>query len=144
MSYQAYGDEGEKEVARLVLCPNCSKQLMTLPKGYPLFDIQCSACSLRAQIKSSSSNPNKSFVVRGAGWDIMEKVIKSGFLIPPLIVNYKWFEKGEAKQEIRFYPFVLRKNLVTRVANVGDGKRLYNMFDYNLKELVYFKLYSSI
>lgn len=140
MSYKQYGTDGEKEVASLILCPNCQKPLMTLPISYPLFDVQCSACNFRAQIKTSSSNPYKSSKIRGAGWDIMEKVLKSGFLIPPLIVNYKWTYKGELKQEIRFFPFIMKKNLVPRVANIHGGQRIYNMFDYNLNGLPYFKL----
>jgi len=36
----------------------------------------------------------------------MEKVLKSGFLVPPLITNFKWAVGGVEMQEIRFYPFV--------------------------------------
>lgn len=141
MSYKQYGNDGEKEVASLILCPNCQKSLMTLPVSYPLFDVQCSACNFRAQIKTSTSNPYKSFKIRGAGWDIMEKVLRSGHLIPPLIINYKWTEKDENKQEIRFFPFIMKKSLKPRVATINGGKRIYNMFDYDLSGLPYFKMY---
>lgn len=65
MSYKTYGTEGEKEVISLIKCPNCGKELMSLPESYPLCDVLCTACHFRAQIKSSSSNPNKLKSVRG-------------------------------------------------------------------------------
>lgn len=86
------GDEGEIEVTEKVLCPNCCKKLMLLPKGYPLYDIQCTACNFRAQIKSNNTSPKE--IIRGAGWDIIDNAIKSGFLVPSLIVNFKWKDKG--------------------------------------------------
>src|SRR3989344_3765554 len=44
------GDAGEIEVVNLVPCPNCGKPLMSLPKNYPLYDIQCTGCLFRAQV----------------------------------------------------------------------------------------------
>src|SRR3989338_6220458 len=46
------GDIGEGEVVQLVPCPNCGKELMRLPPNYPLYDIQCTGCSFRAQVRS--------------------------------------------------------------------------------------------
>lgn len=86
------GIEGEQEIVRTIACPNCKKLLMLLPRNYPLFDVQCSGCSFRAQVKTISSKPQKMFF--GAGWEIMEKVLKSGYMIPPLFVNFKWEEGG--------------------------------------------------
>ena len=87
------GDRGEIEVVNLIPCPNCKKKLMILPKNYPLFDVQCVGCNFRAQVKTNQSKPKKE--IFGAGWDIMEKVLKSGFIIPSLITNFKWYEKGK-------------------------------------------------
>ena len=134
-----FGDDGEIEVVDLVKCPNCNKDLMLLPNGYPLYDIQCKACSFRAQIKTNNTKPHD--IIRGAGWDIMEKVLKSGFLVPPLIVNFKWNEVGEEKQEIRFYPFIRKNNLKKYIADIKSRGRLYKMFNYNLKDLVFFVLF---
>jgi hypothetical protein len=142
-SYQEYGDAGEKEVASLVPCPNCHKPLMTMPKNYPLIDVQCTACIFRAQVKSSSSSPLKAEVVRGSGWDIMDKTIKSGYLIPPVIVNFKWTENTQFHQEIRFYPFLNRQNLVQRLADIKSANRKYKMFDYSIKDLPYITLYTN-
>ncbi len=132
------GDAGEEEIIRKVKCPNCNKELMLLPKGYPLYDIQCRACNFRVQVKSSNSKPKE--VIRGAGWDIMDKVLKSGFLVPPLIVNFKWKEGSYCKQEIRFYPFIRKINLTKYIADIKSRGRLYKMFNYNLKDLKYYVL----
>lgn len=137
-----FGDEGEREVVDLIQCPNCGKQLMLLPPNYPLCDIQCTGCLFRAQIKTNRSKPKKE--IFGAGWDITEKVLKSGYLMPPLIANFKWQEKGERKQEIRFYPFIPRENLKKRQLSSTARRANYKMFNYiGLDELPYFIMYST-
>jgi len=135
------GDNGEIEVVKLVKCPNCNKDLMLLPSGYPLYDVQCSACNFRVQIKTNNSKPHE--IIRGAGWDIMEKVLKSGFLTPPLIVNFKWTEKNVEKQEIRFYPFIRKRDLKKYNANIKSRGRIYKMFNYYLKDSIFFVLYKK-
>lgn len=137
-----FGDTGETEVCELVLCPNCQKALMTLPKNYPLFDVQCTGCTFRAQVKTNNSKPKE--VIFGAGWDIMEKVLKSGYTVPPLIANFKWSEKGVAKQEIRFYPFIPKANLSKRQLSPEARRANYKMFNYTgLSTLPYFIVYSK-
>lgn len=136
------GDIGEQEVVALVVCPNCGKKLMTLPPNYPLYDIQCTACAFRAQIKTNSKKPAKE--IFGAGWEIVEKVLKSGFLMPPLITNYKWVDKGKKKQEIRFYPFVPKRHLKKSLRNIKSQKRKYWMFNYiELDKLPFFVVYKN-
>lgn len=136
------GDAGELEVVKLVPCLNCGKKLMTLPKNYPLYDVQCVGCSFRAQVKTNSCKPKP--VIFGAGWDIMEKVLKSGFITPPLITNFKWTEKGEEKQEIRFYPFVPKKNLKVHKLSSTARRANYKMFNYiGIDKLPYFELYKK-
>lgn len=131
-----YGDLGEKEVVALIKCPNCSKKLMLLPNNYPLYDIQCTGCSFRAQVKTNRSRPKKE--IFGAGWTVIEKVLKSGFPAPPLIVNFRW-KKG---QEIRFYPFVPKKNIKKRTLSERAKRANYKMFNYvGLDKLPYFVLY---
>ncbi len=131
------GDTGEREVVELVPCPNCGKKLMLLPVGYPLYDVQCVGCNFRAQVKTNNASPNTK-EIHGAGWDIAEKVLKSGYLMAPLIVNFKW--KGS--QEIRFYPFIPKKNLKKYLANIVSRDRTYWMFNYvGLDKLPFFVLY---
>ena len=137
-----FGDAGEKEVVELIPCPNCYKELMLLPPNYPLFDIQCSGCSFRAQIKTNKSKPKASIL--GAGWEIMDKVLKSGFIVPPLITNFRWTENEVEKQEIRFYPFVPKNNLKKYTLSESARRANYKMFRYvGLDELPYFELYKK-
>lgn len=131
------GKQGEKDIIRKVFCPNCNKKLMLLPPNYPLFDIQCTGCYFRAQIKTSKSKPKT--IVFGAGWRIMEKVLKAGFAIPPLFVNFKWKENKKTKQEIRFYPFVPRKNLRKHKLSARAKRANHWVFNYTgLDKLPYF------
>ena len=123
-----FGDEGEREVVELVPCPNCGKELMLLPPSFPMCDVQCSACNFRAQIKTNRSKPKSE--IFGAGWDITEKVLKSGYLMPPLIANFKWSDKTGDHQEIRFYPFIPKKNLKKRQLSETARRANYKMFNY--------------
>jgi hypothetical protein len=131
------GDDGEQEIVDLIPCPNCKKKLMLLPKNYPLYDVQCVGCNFRAQVKTNQTRPKKE--IFGAGWDIIEKVLKSGFLVPPLITNFKWEEKGEKHQEIRFYPFIPKLNLKMHQLSPTARRANYKMFNYiGIDELPYF------
>jgi len=137
-----HGDAGELDVINLIPCPNCKKKLMILPKNYPLYDVQCTACNFRAQVKTNHNKPKS--IIFGAGWDIMEKVLKSGFLVPPLIANFKWKEGGKEKQEIRFYPFVSKNNLKKHQLSATAKRANYKMFNYiGLDQLPYFILYKK-
>lgn len=122
------GDAGEQDVVDKVPCPNCGKKLMLLPQSYPLYDVQCTACSFRAQIKTNLCKPKS--IIFGAGWEIIDKVMKSGYMVPPLITNFKWIEKAGTCQEIRFYPFVTKVNLKKRFTIIKDSGRELWMFNY--------------
>lgn len=136
------GDQGEKEVIKLVPCLNCGKKLMVLPPNYPLYDVQCTGCSFRAQVKTNKSKPKKE--IFGAGWEIVDKVLKSGFIMPPLITNFKWIENEKNKQEIRFYPFIPKANLKKSLRNIKSQKRKYLMFNYvGLDKLPFFVVYKK-
>lgn len=137
-----HGDTGEQDVAELVPCPNCAKRLMLLPPGYPLYDVQCTGCLFRAQVKTNHSKPKD--VIFGAGWDIMEKVLKSGYLVPPLIANFKWSDREGTHQAILFYPFVSRKNLYKYTLAETAQRSGYPMFRYiDLRALPHFVLYQN-
>ena len=134
------GDEGEEEVVKKVKCPNCKNKLTQLPRNYPLYDVQCTRCSFRAQIKTFNKKPSSSTL--GAGWDIMEKVLKVGYLVPPLILNFKWKEKEENHQVIRFYPFIPKLNLKNYRLSPTARRANYRMFRYEgMDKLPYFTLY---
>jgi len=137
-----HGDDGEQEVVDLVPCPNCGKKLMILPPNYPLYDVQCVGCNFRAQVKTNHTKPKKE--IFGAGWDIMEKVLKSGFITPSLITNFKWSDKSGVHQEIRFYPFIPKGNLKKHQLSPTACRANYKMFNYiGLDELSHFIVYKK-
>ena len=132
------GDLGERDVVDKVCCPNCQKNLMLLPPNFPLVDIQCTACNFRAQIKTINSEPKD--VVFGAGWEIMNKVLKSGYMVPQTFLNFKW----KNHQEIRFYPFIPRINLKNYVLSKKARRANYKMFHYiGMSKLPYFVVYKK-
>ncbi len=137
-----FGDEGEREVVEHVRCPNCSKPLMLLPPNYPMNDVQCSGCVFRAQVKTNRSKPKASIL--GAGWDITEKTLKSGYMMPPLIANFKWQDETGDRQQIRFYPFIPKKNLEHYRLAPTARRTNYRMFRYvGLDELPHFILHQK-
>lgn len=139
---QESGEKGEKEIVDLVPCPNCKKKLMLLPKNYPLYDVQCIGCNFRAQVKTNTCKPKA--VIFGAGWDIIEKVLKSGFLTPPLITNFRWKDKMGEHQEIRFYPFIPKGNLKMHKLSPTARRANYKMFNYiGIDKLPYFVLFQK-
>lgn len=113
---------------------------MLLPPSFPLCDIKCTACQFRAQIKSNNSK--RKVTIYGSGWDIVEKTFKAGYLLPPLILNFKWMENGIFYQEILFYPFVPKRHLKKRVLSKTAN---YKMFNYvNMDKLPFIILYTNI
>ncbi len=133
------GEIGEQEIVTLIPCPNCKKKLMVLPKNYPLYDVQCVGCSFRAQVKTNNSKPKQE--IFGAGWDIMEKVLKSGYMVPALITNFKWLDKKGQHQEIRFYPFIPKLNLKKHQLSSKARRANYKMFNYiGIDKIPYFIL----
>lgn len=74
----------------------------------------------------------------------MDKVLKSGFITPPIFVNFKWEEQGKKNQEIRFYPFVPKKNLRKYKLSEKAHRANYWMFSYvGLDKLPYFTLFKK-
>lgn len=141
-SNKAAGDRGEQEVISLVKCPNCAKPLVIMPPNYPLYDVQCTGCSFRAQVKTNQSKPKAE--IFGAGWEIINKVLKAGFTVPPLIANFRWHEQGQVKQRIMFYPFVPKANLKKHRLPPTAKRANYAMFNYvGLDKLPHFVVYEK-
>lgn len=139
MNKKQTGDVGEKEVVELVKCPNCGNKLVLLPSGFPLYDVQCSRCMFRAQIKTNNTKPKN--IIYGAGWDIYNKVLKAGYLAPPLIVNFKWEDKIGKYREIRFYPFIAKRNVKKYKLSSTAIRANYRMFIYDFSDTTpYFTL----
>ena len=137
---QQVGDAGEDEIAKDAPCPNCGHRLVKFSKkNYPLYDLQCESCFFRVQVKTSGSSPKNS--VPGAGWDIISKVLKAGFLAPPLIVNFKGKKGKLAQSEILFFPFVTKEYMDQYELGKNHRQAGYKMFTYGrLKQLPHFRL----
>ena len=72
---------------------------------------------------------------------VIDKVLKAGFMIPPLIVNFKWKEKGKKHQKILFYPFIPKANLKKYKLSPKAKMANYKMFNYvGLNKLPHFEL----
>jgi len=128
MTNKQSGDDGEKEIVELIPCPNCGNKLMLLPPNFPMYDVQCTRCTFRAQIKTNNCKPKN--VIFGAGYDIYEKVLKAGFLSPPLIVNFKWNISDIFHQKIIFYPFIGKSNIKKYKLSETARRANYMMFRY--------------
>lgn len=136
MSSKETGDRGELFVEAHVPCPNCGKRLQRLPPNYPLFDVQCMSCLFRAQVKAATSKPTAT--IRGAGYNIMEAVLKTGGTVPPLINVSWWKASGAEHSAVRFFPFIPRTHLKSRPLKARPG---YRMFNYvRMSEIPHFTL----
>jgi hypothetical protein len=129
-SKQITGDTGEAFVASSVPCPYCDRKLELLPKNYPLFDVQCSSCLFRAQVKTSKAPI--SGTIAGSGWDIKESARKLGVLSPPIISVSNTRASKETQRVVQFFPFIPESHLKKKQPFKDPGhKRLkYRMFDY--------------
>lgn len=142
MNNKIQGTAGEQEVIERIHCPNCESKLMLLPPSFPLYDVQCTRCIFRAQVKTNNSKPKKSIL--GAGWEIYDKVLKTGHLAPPLITNFKWKSKEGLCQEIIFYPFIAKNNIQKYILSETAQRANYPMFRYiNLDKIPSMMLYDS-
>lgn len=130
------GDTGELTIARMIKCPNCKRELRPLPPNYVLFDVQCSGCVFRAQVKTNRCAPKE--VIFGAGYSVLKHYLRTGHMIPPLIVNFEWKARGRRRHEIRFYPFLAESHVRRRRLPSG-----YVMFNYHLHGALMSVLYQD-
>jgi hypothetical protein len=113
---------------------------MALPPGFPLFDVQCRRCLFRAQVKTCNSKPVSR--IRGAGWDVLNMVFKSGHAVPPLMVNFTWKRGKRRLQEVRFFPFIPKSTL--EVYRLNAKQNFHRRFNYtSLGKIPHFVLYST-
>ncbi len=133
MGNKDVGDWGERYVRDRVACPNCGKGLQLLPTGYPLADVQCTACAFRAQVKTARSRPKGT--VHGAGWDVVDKVTKSGHLLPSLLVVWAWPKEKPTNVRVDFFPFISRQALEPYQLSPTAKRANYRMFRYRLDGL---------
>ena len=104
MSNAARGTEAENFVVAHVPCPSCAQALRKLPAGYPLYDVDCTRCLFRAQVKRVLEKPRSR--VRGASWEVTNHHLRTGNLIPPMFVCFGWKTDAAAPTAIYFFPLV--------------------------------------
>lgn len=107
------GDEAESFVAERVPCPSCGSPLRQLPPGYPLFDLQCSACLFRAQVKRVQEKPRSR--LRGGSWNVVNTYLRTGQLLPPMFVCFGWPRSRSEPESVYFFPLVPARNVAKRV-----------------------------
>jgi hypothetical protein len=123
------GQKGESEIVRDVGCPNCGARLMKLPSSFSLFDVQCVRCLFRAQVKTARCKPKGE--IFGAGWSILEKNLKAGHMIPPLIVNFQWKDRAHRiRRMVYFFPFLTSDNIRRRQRSKRGKRPGYKEFNY--------------
>jgi hypothetical protein len=85
----------------------------------------------RAQVKTARCPPPKDQIF-GAGWDVLEKTLKTGQLIPPLLLNFQWTDAvtGEERPEVYFYPFLTKNNVRKRQRSLNGQRPGYKEFNY--------------
>jgi hypothetical protein len=138
-SRQKNGDLGEIEITKKAPCPNCGKKLILLPLNSPLYDVQCEGCFFRAQIKTSLRSPHSTIL--GGGWDILHKVLKTGYAAPPLIVNFKCKVGKRTEPTILFFPFITKNHTEHYKLGKNHPQKGYPMFEYvKIIKLPHFRL----
>ena len=74
----------------------------------------------------------------------MEKVLKAGYMTPPLLVNFKWKDATGAHQKIIFYPFIPKSHLRVRKLSSRARRANYRMFNYvGIDKLPHFVVYKK-
>lgn len=74
----------------------------------------------------------------------MSKSKESGYMVPPLITNFKWNDRGAHHQEVRFYPFVPKINLKMHQLSPTARRANYKMFNYiGIDKIPFFVLYKK-
>jgi hypothetical protein len=91
-------------------------------------------------VKTVNSKPKNE--IFGAGWDVMQKVLKAGYMAPPLIVNYRWTAESKIRRKIVFYPFVPKTHLRQYKLKPTAQRANYRMYNYtHLNKLPSFILF---
>jgi hypothetical protein len=122
------GRQAEQFVVENVRCPSCDKALRELPRGYPLYDVECVRCLFRAQVKRVKAAPRDR--IRGGSYDIPRHHLKTGHLLPPMFVCFGWETGADAPQEVWFFPLVPARNLTMRVLSERHATPGRSMAEY--------------
>ena len=128
MSTARAGFEAEAFVIENVPCPSCGHELRALHPGFPLYDVDCSRCLFRAQVKRILAPPRNR--IRGASWDVLHHHLRTGQLIPPIFACFGWKTGAPAPQVIYFFPFIPATHISRRVLSENHATPGRKMTEY--------------
>jgi hypothetical protein len=139
-------ESGERAVEFVLLqtkCPYCVKALVDLPRATPVYDVACSRCEFRAQVKSVET-PKRSRI-RGASARPLAGLRLAGKLSPPLIVVWGWDGEARSAAEVSLFPLVPWSHVRERVLPPNHATMAGRlMVDYHdLKNVPHFTLYTA-
>jgi hypothetical protein len=63
---------------------------------------------------------------------VLEKTLKTGQLIPPLLLNFQWTDgaTSELRHEVYFFPFLTKDNVRRRQRSASGQRPGYKEFNY--------------
>jgi len=99
-----------------------------IPTGFPLYDLDCTRCLFRAQVKRILSPPRNR--IRGASWEVLNHHLKTGQLVPPIFACFGWKTGEPTPQIIFFFPFVPATHLRKRVLSENHATPGRKMTEY--------------
>jgi len=130
ISSAARGVEAEAFVVARIPCPSCGHALRAMAPGYPLYDVECTRCLLRAQVKRILAGPRDR--IRGASWDVIAHHFKTGHLVPPMFACWGWPTGTPEPSEVWFFPLIPTSHLKMRVLSERHktpGRRMAEYVD---------------
>lgn len=137
------GERAVQFVLAEVSCPYCTKALMDLPRATPVYDVACSRCEFRAQVKSVETR--KRSRIRGASARPLAGLRLAGKLSPPLIVVWQWDGEQRSADEVSLFPLVPWSHVRERVLPANHATMAGRlMVDYHdLVRLPHFTLFTA-
>lgn len=137
------GERAVEFVLTQIKCPYCEKALIDLPRATPVYDVACSRCEFRAQVKSVETPRRKR--IRGASARPLAGLRWAGKSSPPLIVVWGWDGKNRSAEQVTLYPLVpwrhVRERALPDKHATMAGRLMVDYHDLDL--LPYFALYPS-
>jgi hypothetical protein len=138
----APGRQAELFVADRIGCPSCGSALRLLPTNYPLYDIACGRCVLRAQVKRILAMPRDR--IRGASWEVMSHHFKTGHLIPPMFACFGWPAQRHEPSVVWFFPLIPIDHVTRRVLSDRHQTPGRRMTEYvRMRELPHLTVFES-
>jgi DNA-directed RNA polymerase subunit RPC12/RpoP len=141
ISNTASGERAVEFVLAQVKCAYCEKALVDLPRATPVYDVACSRCEFRAQVKSVETHMRRR--IRGASARPLAGLRLAGKSSPPLIVVWGWDGEARSAERVTLYPLVpwrhIRERALSQNHETMAGRLMVDYHDLHL--LPFFELY---